>query len=209
MKAVFKFFQEIKRRKMYKPLAVYASFAFITLQVTDVVFSKLFLPEWTGTFVVVLVLLGFPITFIFSWAFDITPDGIEKTLSIANGEKKPSKIILPITGFLTLVGVGFWIVYSMVSLSSADDIDIKIGIKKSIAILNFENFTGQKPGDYFCSGLSETIRASLAKLGKLDVKSRFASLKMKNQGKQFFSYQKVVLPFLILFIVSIILYFLI
>ncbi len=182
MKAVFKFFQEIKRRKMYKPLAVYASFAFITLQVTDVVFSKLFLPEWTGTFVVVLVLLGFPITFIFSWAFDITPDGIEKTLSIANGEKKPSKIILPITGFLTLVGVGFWIVYSMVSLSSADDIDIKIGIKKSIAILNFENFTGQKPGDYFCSGLSETIRASLAKLGKLDVKSRFASLKMKNQG---------------------------
>ena len=69
MKAVFKFFQEIKRRKMYKPLAVYASFAFITLQVTDIVFSKLFLPNWTGTFVVVLVLLGFPITFIFSWAF--------------------------------------------------------------------------------------------------------------------------------------------
>ena len=113
MKAVFKFFQEIKRRKMYKPLAVYASFAFIILQVTDIVFSKLLLPDWTGTFVVLFVLVGFPISFIFSWAFDITPEGIEKTLPIEKGEKKHKKIILPLTGFLTLVGGIIWIWYSI------------------------------------------------------------------------------------------------
>ena len=133
MKAIFKFFQEIKRRKMYKPLAVYASFAFITLQVTDIVFSKLFLPNWTGTFVVVLVLLGFPITFIFSWAFDITSYGIEKTLPIENGERKQKKIILPLTGFLTIIGGMFWIWYSMVGYSSGKDSNIEICIKKSIA----------------------------------------------------------------------------
>ena len=48
---------------MFKPLAVYASFAFIAIQVTDVVIKRLFFPDWIGTFVVILILIGFPVTF--------------------------------------------------------------------------------------------------------------------------------------------------
>ena len=54
MNFFFNLFQEIKRRKMFKPLAVYASFAFITIQVTDVVIKRLFFPDWIGTFVAIL-----------------------------------------------------------------------------------------------------------------------------------------------------------
>ena len=48
---------------MFKPLAVYASFAFIAIQVIDVVIKRLFFPDWLGTFVVVVILIGFPVTF--------------------------------------------------------------------------------------------------------------------------------------------------
>ena len=79
MNFFFNLFQEIRRRKMFKPLAVYASFAFIAIQVIDVVIKRLFFPDWIGTFVVVVILIGFPVTFFLSWIYDITPEGIERT----------------------------------------------------------------------------------------------------------------------------------
>ena len=54
----FNLFQEIKRRNMFKPLAVYASFAFIAIQVSDVVITRLFFPDWLGTLVVIIILIG-------------------------------------------------------------------------------------------------------------------------------------------------------
>ena len=74
----FNLFQEIKRRNMFKPLAVYASFAFIAIQVSDVVITRLFFPDWIGTLVVIFILIGFPVTFFISWIYDITPAGIKK-----------------------------------------------------------------------------------------------------------------------------------
>ena len=85
------------------------------------------------------------------------------------------KILLPLTGFFTLVGGVFWTWYSIVGFSTASAVDLQIGIRKSIAIINFENLTGNKEGDFFCSALTEQIRGSLTKLGKLDVASRLIS----------------------------------
>ena len=67
-------FQELKRRKVFKTLGVYAAAALIIIQVADIVFPRFFLPDWTVTFVIVLVILGFPITFLLSWNYDITKD---------------------------------------------------------------------------------------------------------------------------------------
>ncbi|SVD99631.1 uncharacterized protein METZ01_LOCUS452485, partial [marine metagenome] len=67
-------FQELKRRKVFKTLGVYGAAAFIILQVSDIVFPRLLLPDWTATFVIILLILGFPLTFFMSWNYDITPD---------------------------------------------------------------------------------------------------------------------------------------
>ena len=67
------FFKEFKRRKMFRPLVAYAAFAFGLIQVCSIVFPALLLPPWTNTFIVVLVILGFPITVFFAWVYDITP----------------------------------------------------------------------------------------------------------------------------------------
>ena len=124
---------------MFRPLVAYAGFSFVLLQVINIIFPALYLPGWTQTFVVVLVLLGFPITIFFAWVYDITPSGIKKTSSTKQVGLKSKKILLPITGLLTIVGGTFWIWYSLIGVTSATDIDFRAGIKKSIAILHFEN----------------------------------------------------------------------
>ena len=180
---MLKFYKEFRRRKMFRPLAAYAGFSFVLLQVINIIFPALRLPSWTQTFVVILVLLGFPITIFFAWVYDITPSGIKKTSSTNQVGLKSKNILFPVTGFLTIVGGAFWVWYSLVGVTSATDIDFGAGIKKSIAILHFENLTGNKEGDYFCSALTEQIRGSLSKLGKLDIASRLISDKLKNKSE--------------------------
>ena len=185
---MLKLYKEFKRRKMFRPLVAYAGFAFVTLQVTEIIFPRLFLPDWTNTFVVVLVLLGFPIIIILAWVYDITPRGIKKTFpnkkdsASDNDANKSKKILLPLTGFFTVIGVIFWVWYSLVGVTSATEIDLRVGIKKSIAILHFENLSGNKDGDFFCSALTEQIRGSLSKLSKLEIASRLISDKLKRKN---------------------------
>ena len=154
---------------MFRPLVTYATVSFVILQVTEIIFTRLYLPEWTNTLIVVLVLIGFPITIFFAWVYDITPKGVRKTSptspesnNLSNpilDDKKSKKILLPITGFLTIVGFSFWVWYSLGDISTGAELDLQMGIKKSIAILNFENLTDNKEGDYFCFGISEGLRS--------------------------------------------------
>lgn len=74
-----RFLRELKRRNVVRVAAVYAAVGFMLIEVVQAVFPALLLPEWTGRAVVVLVLLGFPITLVVAWAFELTPEGIRRT----------------------------------------------------------------------------------------------------------------------------------
>jgi tetratricopeptide (TPR) repeat protein len=76
------FWQELKRRRVIKVIAMYAATAFILLEVVDIITPALLLPSWTVTLVIVLLAIGFPITIILSWIFDVTPEGVKKTESL-------------------------------------------------------------------------------------------------------------------------------
>ncbi len=67
-------FQELKRRKVFTTLGVYGAAALIIIQVADIVIPRLLLPDWTVTFIIVLVILGFPITLFLSWTYDLQRD---------------------------------------------------------------------------------------------------------------------------------------
>ena len=69
-----KLFEELKRRNVFRAMGVYAAAALIIVQVSDIVFPRLYLPDWTVTFVIILVIIGFPITFFFSWTYNIYPN---------------------------------------------------------------------------------------------------------------------------------------
>ena len=86
-----RFWQELKRRKTDRVLVIYAATAFTILQVYDPIRSGLSLPDWTGTFIIIVLAVGFPIAAVFSWFFDITPGGIEKTKPASDGKKRSTE----------------------------------------------------------------------------------------------------------------------
>ena len=72
------FIDELKRRNVIRVAIAYAISAWFLIQVSDTVFPMLRLPEWTATFVAVLLIIGFPVALIFAWAFELTPEGLKR-----------------------------------------------------------------------------------------------------------------------------------
>ena len=80
------FFEELKRRKVFRVAASYAVVAFVIMQLVEILFPMFNFPQWTQQFTVIVVLLGFPIAVILSWVFDKTNDGYIKTDAIKTKE---------------------------------------------------------------------------------------------------------------------------
>jgi hypothetical protein len=77
---------ELNRRNVVKVAVAYAIVGWLLIEVTSTVFPLVQLPGWTATFVAMLILVGFPIALILSWAYQLTPDGMERTKSVPLSE---------------------------------------------------------------------------------------------------------------------------
>jgi hypothetical protein len=73
------FWSELKRRKVVRVVVAYAVVAWVIIEVVTATEEPLGLPEWTDTLVIVLLGLGFFVAAILAWAFDVTPDGVQRT----------------------------------------------------------------------------------------------------------------------------------
>jgi len=74
-----RFWQELKRRRVIHVVVVYASAAFVIIELVNNVYETLRLPDWMPAFTLIILVIGFPLALIFSWIFDVTPQGLEKT----------------------------------------------------------------------------------------------------------------------------------
>ena len=72
------FFQELKRRNVVRVALAYLVAAWLAMQVMDVMFPALQVPEWVASAVAILLIIGFPFALIFAWAFEITPEGLKR-----------------------------------------------------------------------------------------------------------------------------------
>jgi len=82
-----KFWQELRRRKVVRVATVYAIAAWLIIQIAVATFPSLYIPPWALSFMIMCVILGFPVALILAWAFELTPEGI-RTTKIAQEEKK-------------------------------------------------------------------------------------------------------------------------
>src|SRR5512145_3085086 len=73
------FLAELKRRRVGKVAIAYGAVAWGVTEAASVVLPALHVPEWAMTFIVVFLLVGFPIAMVLAWVFDATPDGIQRT----------------------------------------------------------------------------------------------------------------------------------
>lgn len=157
------FFEELRRRKVYRVAAAYIIAAGFIIQIASAVFPAWELPAWTFRLLVTLSLIGFPAALFLAWAFDITPQGIQATKAPAvETHLRRNMIILIATGVIVSAAAGFF----LLPRASAGKID------KSIAVLPFENLSDEKENAYFADGIQDDVLTNLAKIGDLKVISR-------------------------------------
>ncbi|HEY2143966.1 MAG TPA: tetratricopeptide repeat protein [Candidatus Udaeobacter sp.] len=159
------FFEEVKRRKVYRVAAAYIIAAGGIIQLASATFPAWELPNWALRLVIVLLLVGFPIALILAWAFDVTPQGIRATPSAAAPRtyRRRNVIMLLVTGVIVSAIAGFFL---LPRISSARKID------KSVAVLPFENLSDEKENAYFADGIQDDVLTNLSKIGDLKVISR-------------------------------------
>ena len=157
------FFEEVKRRKVYRVAAAYVIAAGGIIQLASAAFPAWELPNWALRFVIVLLLIGFPIALILAWAFDVTAQGIKTTPTALPGtHRRRNVIMLVATGVIVSAVAGFF----LLPRASARKID------KSIAVLPFENLSDEKENAYFADGIQDDVLTNLSKIGDLKVISR-------------------------------------
>jgi TolB-like protein/Flp pilus assembly protein TadD len=173
------FFEELKRRKVYRVAVAYVIAAGGIIQLASAVFPAWELPDWSLRMVIVLLLVGFPIALILAWAFDVTPTGIQATpaLPIAGGATSPHRrrnvLLLGAVGLTVAIVAGFFLLPRV----AAKKVD------KSIAVLPFENFTKDKDNAFFADGIQDDILTNLSKIGDLKVISRTSVMGYRGKEK--------------------------
>ncbi len=167
---------ELRRRNVLRMLALYIVAAWLIMQVAEVIIGLANLPQWIGPSVLALLAVGFPIALIFSWFYELTPEGISLEKDVARGES-----ITRVTGrrldFLVIS-----LLCAAVILFAYDKWWVLDLPEQSIAVLPFENMSDDPGQEYFSDGLSEELLNLLAKVPALRVTSRSSAFAFKGQN---------------------------
>lgn len=196
-----RFWHEIRRRKMFQVAATYAVVAWLLAQVVAVVNQPLHLPDWFDTAVIVSLGIGFPVTLLLSWAFNLTRDGWIRDTGSTPSERRPRRTIE--AALLGLIAVAVvWLLYRDFSgrppgaavapvaprvadaAATPDAAPALPGrLPNSVAVLPFDNLSPDADDAFFAAGLHDEILSQLAKVSALNVIARASVLAYPGSGK--------------------------
>ena len=173
------FFNELKRRNVFKVGIAYIIIAWVLMQIGDTLGPALLLPDWINSALAFFLLLGFPLALFFAWAFEMTPEGVKKQKDIDRSESITSqtgrKLDYTIIGLLAVALIYFvWesrfeneppseAVAQTKSVTEAETVVAAItnepeqaATKQSIAVLPFDNRSALEEDEFFVDGLNQT-----------------------------------------------------
>jgi len=169
------FWSELRRRKVVRVAVVYIIVAWLLIQIAEVIFEPLQLPEWSLTLVIVLAALGFPLALVLAWALELSPEGLHR--------EKPRDEIQP----LAAVGAGLDTSSSapaastaLIAPAPASTPPARADKRRAIAVLPLANMSGDPENEFFSDGITEEILNLLARIPGLRVISRTSSFSFKN-----------------------------
>jgi TolB-like protein len=204
------FFEELKRRNVFKVGLAYFVASWLVLQITDVLMSVLGLSEFAGKFVFLLLVIGFIPVLVFAWAYEVTPEGIKRESEVDRSAAithETSARLNRIT-IVMLVAVAVMVVVDRFvpegemgemgsepfSQQASENIDAqeeeKRGLtpapasdgRQSVAVLPFVNMSSDAENEYFSDGITEELLNLLVKVDGLRVPSRTSSFAFKGQN---------------------------
>jgi len=186
------FLGELKRRNVYKVAVAYAVASWLLIQIATQVFPFFEIPNWAVRLVVLLLILGFPAALIFSWAFEITPEGIKRESEIQADKStthKTGRKIVGVTVVLTVIAASLFVFQLVRPKSNAEKSVVarpagesKPVNPKSVAVLAFANLSDDKGSEYFSDGISEELLTVLQKIPGLHVAARTSAFSFKGKN---------------------------
>ncbi len=162
-------------------ITVYATAAFVLIELVNNLSEPLNLPPKLATLVVVVLAVGFPLAIILAWIYDLTPEGIEKTKTLDEAEST-GKTKVPnawrIASYVSFVVIAGLLTLNIVGGSK----ELKAGDIQSLVILPFDNFTGDDALENMVSGMHSSLITDMGRVGGLQVKSRTSSNAFKGKN---------------------------
>lgn len=182
-----RFIAELKGRGVYRVTALYSAGAWVILQVADVLVPALGMPEWSITVLLTLAVIGFPITLVLTWLFDLTPEGIVDASTIAPSAEEVRWSRTHIIEFTLIVLLALLVGYLYLERLTYQQASEAAALEEqpqraSIAVMPFVNMSGEEDMEYLGDGLAEEILNLLAKLNELNVAARTSSFHFKNRN---------------------------
>jgi len=167
------FFEEVKRRKVYRVAIAYVVASWALSQGLAQVLPVFDIPNSVIRAVIAVMLVGFPVALVLGWVFDVTPQGIKTTPTVASPKQVRRNIAMLIAaGVAISAGVGFFVLPRAIARK----------IDKSIAVLPFENLSDEKENAYFADGIQDDVLTNLSKIGDLKVISRTSVMPYRGKG---------------------------
>ena len=170
-------FTELKKRKVFNSAAIYLATAFVILQVAQIIIPALHIPSWTLSFIVVLLILGFPIVVIFSWIYDVSDDGVVKTgavnMEIPDGQAPPTMARSSLVGIIFSIIITIFLVYKGIDYFTATK---EVTGKTSIAVLNFDNVRKFQDYEWLGDDIAGSLSYKLGGIPEVRVIDRFQIL---------------------------------
>ena len=180
------FFAELKRRNVFRVVGLYLVGAWLLTQVASTVLPTFDVPGWALRGLIITLALGFVPALIFSWVFELTPQGLKRDEDV-----KPEESIAPQTArrlnrmiiAVLVLALGYFAVDKFVLAprrAAAPNESPSSASTKSIAVLPFENLSEDKANAYFAEGIQDEILTRLAKVADLKVIARTSTQKFKS-----------------------------
>jgi len=181
------FFAELKRRNVVRMAGLYLVGAWLLTQVASTVLPMFGTPDWLPRSIVILLAIGFLPALIFSWIFEVTPEGLKRDADVP-----PEKSIAPQTArrmdrmiiAVLLLALGYFAFDKFVltqhrptasTLRNAPN-------ENSVAVLAFANLSDDKGSEYFSDGISEELLTVLQKIPGLHVAARTSAFSFKGKS---------------------------
>jgi TolB-like protein/Flp pilus assembly protein TadD len=188
------FVAELKRRNVVRMAGLYLVGAWLLVQVASTVLPMFGAPEWLPRSIVILLVIGFIPALIFSWAFELTPQGLKRDEDVP-----PAQSIAPQTGrrmdrliiAVLVLALGYFAFDKFVLTPRRDEKSMAARSASeskpssnadSVAVLAFANLSDDKGSEYFSDGISEELLTVLQKIPGLHVAARTSAFSFKGKN---------------------------
>jgi hypothetical protein len=173
------FFEELKRRSVFRVIVVYLATAWLLLQVVATVAPMLELSAAFQKSILILLLVGFPIAIALAWALEKTPQGLRVDSGQTAGDPRKGRVFDRTVIAILALAVGYFLVDEFWLENRQDHREIG----RSVAVLPFDNLSNDENNEPFTSGIHDDLLTHLSRIAALQTTSRTSVLKYRGSNK--------------------------